>query len=246
MAVPDTLHHWTAEQLAELPVKGDFRLRGLEMTRLETFTDAAFAFAVTLLVISVDDVPGSYEEFMEALKQIPAFVGCFLQLMLFWWGHHSWSRRYGLEDGLSMVVSLTLVAAVLVYIYPLRVIFGAFFANASGGLLSPPFDLVVEEIGVLFVVFGAGFSALAALLAILYLIAYTRREPLGLNRLEIFHTRSDVLVWSVVAATGLVSMSAALLLPDELSAAAGFVYWSLAISMPAFGFWVRRMRDRIE
>lgn len=31
-----------------------FRLRGLDMTRIETFTDAAFAFALTLLVISID------------------------------------------------------------------------------------------------------------------------------------------------------------------------------------------------
>ena len=27
------------------------------MTRLETFTDAAFAFAVTLLAISIDEIP---------------------------------------------------------------------------------------------------------------------------------------------------------------------------------------------
>jgi hypothetical protein len=35
-----------------------FRLRGEEMTRIETFTDAAFAFAVSLLVIAGDTVPG--------------------------------------------------------------------------------------------------------------------------------------------------------------------------------------------
>jgi uncharacterized membrane protein len=30
------------------------RPRGLAMTRIETFTDAAFAFSLTLLVISMD------------------------------------------------------------------------------------------------------------------------------------------------------------------------------------------------
>ena len=44
--------NWTDEALAALPVKQGVRLRGLEMTRLETFCDAAFAFAVTLLVIA--------------------------------------------------------------------------------------------------------------------------------------------------------------------------------------------------
>ena len=159
----NTLYHWSESGLAGLPVKNGFRLRGMAMTRLETFTDAAFAFAVTLLVISVDDIPGSYEEFLAALTQIPAFIGCFLQLMLFWWGHHSWSRRYGLEDGASMLCSLALVATVLIYIYPLRVIIGAFFANATGGLLPLPFEVNVNQIGSLYVVFGAGFSALAAL-----------------------------------------------------------------------------------
>ena len=124
-----SLYHWTEAALAAVPVKNGFRQRGMEMTRLETFTDAAFAFAVTLLVISVDDVPRSYDEFITALKQIPAFIACFLQLMLFWWGHHTWSRRFGLEDGTSMLCSLALVAAVLIYIYPLRVIFGAFFTD---------------------------------------------------------------------------------------------------------------------
>ena len=32
-----------------------FRLRGQSMTRMETFVDAAFAFSVTMLVISVDN-----------------------------------------------------------------------------------------------------------------------------------------------------------------------------------------------
>ena len=33
------------------PIEHGFRLRGLEMTRTEVFVDAAFAFALTLLVI---------------------------------------------------------------------------------------------------------------------------------------------------------------------------------------------------
>ena len=240
----DTLHHWSEPALADLPRKNGFRLRGMEMTRLETFTDAAFAFAVTLLVISVDDVPGSYDEFIAALKQIPAFIACFMQLMLFWWGHHNWSRRYGLEDGASMLCSLALVATVLIYIYPLRVIISAFFANASGGALPLPFALDVNQIGSLYAVFGAGFSTLAGMLVALYLIALKRRTQLALSPLEVFYTRADALVWSLAAITGLVSTLLAILLPDAVSPAAGYVYWSLAVTMPLFSFWCsKRARE---
>jgi len=39
-------------ELDALPRLGGFRLRGIAMTRLETFIDAAFAFAITMLVIA--------------------------------------------------------------------------------------------------------------------------------------------------------------------------------------------------
>ena len=40
------------QDLDALPRLRGFRLRGLEMTRLETFVDATFAFSITTLVIA--------------------------------------------------------------------------------------------------------------------------------------------------------------------------------------------------
>ena len=155
------------------------------MNRLETFTDAAFAFSVTMIVISVDEVPRSYPEFIEALKLVPAFLVCFVQLMLFWWAHHEWSRRFGLEEGWSMVLSLCLVATVLVYIFPLRIIFSAFFASATDGWLPSPFPLTLDQIGVMFVVFGAGFAIMGGLVTALNAVALAQADSLKLNALEL-------------------------------------------------------------
>jgi hypothetical protein len=44
---------WTETELDSLTVESQFRLRGLEVTRLDTFIDAAFAFVLTLLIISL-------------------------------------------------------------------------------------------------------------------------------------------------------------------------------------------------
>jgi hypothetical protein len=42
--------------LDSLPRLRGFRLRGMKMTRLETFIDAAFAFAISMLVIAANQV----------------------------------------------------------------------------------------------------------------------------------------------------------------------------------------------
>ncbi|HWB18979.1 MAG TPA: TMEM175 family protein, partial [Phycisphaerales bacterium] len=53
-----------------------FRHRGREVSRLEGFSDAAFAFAVTLLVISLE-VPNSFDGLLDVLRGLPAFAVCF-------------------------------------------------------------------------------------------------------------------------------------------------------------------------
>ena len=69
------LNEWSAQSLATLPTRSGFRQRGMDMTRLETFTDAAFAFAVTLLVVGGgDSIPENSEQFIDAMKRIPAFA----------------------------------------------------------------------------------------------------------------------------------------------------------------------------
>src|SRR3546814_19817903 len=89
--------------------------RGRQVTRLEAFVDAAFAFAVTLLVISIDAIPDSRAALVVALKAVPSFAACFAMIALFWAAHARWSRRYGFDHAPCNVVSLLLVFVVVVY-----------------------------------------------------------------------------------------------------------------------------------
>jgi uncharacterized membrane protein len=224
---------WSAEKLSRLPQKGGFRLRGLTMTRLETFTDAAFAFATTLLVISLSGIPDSVDELVLALKGVPAFLASFASIAAIWYAHRLWSRRYGLEDGPAILLSLGLIFIMLVYVYPLKMVFSALFFWISGGWFPTNFALrSATDLPNLFVIYGFGFFGLTGAMWLLYLRALHLRDVLGLNRLERLRTKEEVVSHGVLALTGLASALFAWVLPPHLAIWAGFAYTTLAISMP--------------
>src|ERR1041384_4160036 len=121
------------KDLEALPRLRGFRLRGMEMTRLETFIDAAFAFAISMLVIVAQQIPDDIDSLLAGFKNVPTFICSIAVLSIFWRGHWLWSRRYGLEDGLSILISWALIVTVLIFIYPLKAIFGAMWAYLTNG-----------------------------------------------------------------------------------------------------------------
>ncbi len=224
---------WTEEELDAFPVQGDFRLRGVEMTRLETYTDAAFAFAMTVLVVSGERIPQTYDEMLAAIKGVPAFAASFAQIMLFWIGHRSWSRRFGLEDKVTTLITLVLIFVMLVYVYPLKAMFSAFFEWMSGGFLPSEFAVTTAaEMTGLFVIYGVGAAAMAGSLAGLHLRSERAASGLGLNSLERLRTRQQRVFWSVQAGVSLLSASFALFLSPRIGVYAGFLYFLLPILMP--------------
>lgn len=214
------------QSLESLPVVGDFRQRGLDMTRLETFTDAAFAFAVTLLVIGGGDaIPRSFDEMQLAMKQVPAFAASFLNIIWFWYAHHIWSRRYGLDDGVSICLSLLLVFVVLIYVYPLKAVYSGAIDFFSGGYFGSYFRIEsVADLRSIFVIFGSGFAALSLLTALLNVHAYAKRDALALSNAEKFHTVSVIRYWAIAVLVSVISIGLSLALPDAYVVAAGMWY----------------------
>ncbi|HPF35057.1 MAG TPA: TMEM175 family protein [Candidatus Krumholzibacteria bacterium] len=238
---------WTDARLAELPDDRGFRLRGLEMTRLEGFVDAAFAFATTMLVISLSGIPSSVGELTAALKDVPAFLAGFVSIASFWQGHRRWSRRYGLEDGPTIQLSLALVFVMLVFVYPLKMVFSALFAWVSNGWLPTSFSLRTgQELAQLFVVYGVGFCAMTGIVALLYGRALKAREALRLNDLEQLMTRQAVTAHVIMAGTGLASALCAWLLPVRWGMWSGFFYATLPVTMPLTAILYERRAERLR
>ena len=230
-----------------------FRWRGgSEITRLEGFSDTVFAFAVTLLVVSLE-VPRTYHELTEAMRGFPAFAVCFTLLIIIWREHYIFFRRYGLQDAGTLWLNAALLFVMLFYVYPLKFLFTLVLApltgtptevrRAGGGT-----ELAIEtaQIPSLFLIYGAGLMALYVLLAWMYAHAYRRRSALELTPLEMFDTRASIRSHLLAAGIGAISVVLALVLPLHLVGLAGYVYFLFGPVLAIHGSWTGKKRKRLE
>ena len=221
--------------------------RGREVTRIEAFVDAAFAFAVTLLVISFNAMPDSAQALLEALKGVPAFAASFSLLAMLWWQHADWSRRYGLDDGRSVLLSLLLVFLVLVYVYPLRIIFTAFFGWLTHGWL--PMGIAIDsvrDLQLMFLAYAVAWTTLGFVVVALYRHAWRNRDALALDRDERIELRGAIAAQWMIPGTGILALlviaGCALIGQPGLSGFSGFAYSLMALT----GFVVHYARRRAE
>ncbi len=233
--------------LGPLRDRQGFRLRGGDVTRLEAFVDAAFAFAVTLLVVSFDALPETYPALVDALKHGPAFVAGFAILAMFWSYHYRFSRRFGLEDGVVLLYSLALVGLTLLYVYPLRLLMGLAVAGMTGGWAPSSFQVhSVTDLRGLYVVYALGFGGMSLLVAGIYWHAYRKREELQLDALERVLTRTEIGSMLLLCVPAALSILLATLGPMRGGwvAAPGMAYMLLPVMMPVFGKYADRQRKR--
>jgi uncharacterized membrane protein len=228
--------------LDSLPRLRGFRMRGVEMTRLETFIDAAFAFAISMLVIAAQQIPDDIASLLAAFKNVPTFICSIAVLGIFWRGHWLWSRRYGLEDGASILISWSMIVTILIFIYPLKSIFGAMWHFLSNGQVGQPFSLHTTEgqARTIFAIYALGTVAISAEILLLNLRAWQLREPLRLNARERLMTRGELTGWSIPVSVGIVSLVFSFVLPIERIGWCGWVYFLMAILLRVHGFWQRK------
>ena len=197
-----------------------FRLRGVELARIDAFSDVVFGFALTLLVVSLE-VPKTYPELLVTLHGFVPFAISFLLLMLVWYAHYCYFRRFGTHDEGTIVVNALLLFVILFYVYPLKFLF-SFVAMT----VSDHTDVFTEvhQLAHLMVIYGVGFMAIYGLLAALYLNGYRQRDALALTPLERLLTRYYIAEAIGAALIGLLSCLVALLLPPRSAGMAGYIY----------------------
>jgi len=230
-----------------------FRWRGHEISRIEGLSDAVFAFAVTLLVVSLE-VPKTFAELMHAIRGFGAFAICFALLFLVWFNQYKFFRRYGLQDALTMIINAALLFVVLFYVYPLKFLFTFLIDRFTGGhgevrLPNGTVESMVDsagQIASLMIIFGAGYIAVFAVFALLYWHAYRKRDQLDLNELEVFDTRTDIRESLLNVGIGVVSISLALFGGGNFAGLAGITYMLTPVVMTLHGTLNGRRRRKLE
>lgn len=177
-----------------------FRVRGQEVSRVEALSDAVFGFAITLLVVSLD-VPASYAELMALMSGFVAFGATFAQLLMIWYVHYNFFRRYGLQDFITIMLNSVLLFVVVFYIYPLKFMFTLVFAGVLG-IGSGPSPSVDATNGVALMVFySLSVVVVYGVFVLMHWHAMRVRDKLGLDALEVHLTRTATrycLIWVLV------------------------------------------------
>jgi len=214
----------------EMGARPGFRFRGGEISRFEGFSDAVLGFAVTLLVVSLE-VPRTFPELLANMRGFAAFGICFAILVWVWYQQYLYFRRYGLEDGTSIVLNSVLLFVVLFYIYPLKFLFRMLIDQVSGRNLTvvsaagrPEPVIELRQVPLLMEIYGLGFIAIFVVFALLYIHAYRKRGELGLSPVEVFDTRESLQEALLNMGIGVLSVALAAGGGPRGSILAGWVY----------------------
>ena len=249
------------QKLKENQIKnpGKFRFRGTDNTRIEALSDGVFALATALLIIS-NSIPKSYAELMLFLDDLLPFTICIVLLILIWYQHYVFFIRYGFKDATIVAINTFLLILILFYIYPLKFLFQVLYQLFTGlftgndEIITHLFTVVIpaDKTTNLMIIYGLGAFAIFFTLALMYYVAYRRKESLELTESEIMDTRFSMYNNILMAAIPLLSAMISIFGPDNTLTftISGFTYWLYMFIMPAFGTYTsrkkRKLMERLE
>ena len=218
--------------------------RNYEIQRIETFSDGVFAFAVTLLIVSLE-VPKSFDELLTTMRGFLAFGISFLILFMIWNEQHRFFRHYGLDDIWTLTLNGILLFLVLFYVYPLKFLFTLMFREMIYGSNNSPYEMKQSQVPALMMIYAAGFIAIYFLFFLMYLHAVRKSKELSLSGIEKFDCKSSMYKVLIMVIIGICSFITAALLKDNLAGFAGWIYILLAPAITIYFTFRNKIRAKL-
>jgi uncharacterized membrane protein len=190
-------------------MKNVFKIRSENASRLENFSDAVFAFSITLLMISLE-VPKTFSQILALSDELIAFAINIIPLFIIWQQHRLFFRRFGLDDGTILLWNTALIFIVLIFIFPLkflslfliRFLSWIFFGTEN------VFTTMIEGFQVpwLMVYYGIGVIGILFVFSRFYKHALKMKEKLKLNDQEKNYTKYYYRLYSQLCFIPLISI----------------------------------------
>jgi uncharacterized membrane protein len=227
----------------------EFRYRGEGPGRLENFSDAVFALAITLLLISTNP-PSNFEQIRRFVYELVPFLLCIAFIIVIWHEHYIFFFRYGLRNGKIILLNTLFLSLVLFFVYPLKflarlILFpiasifqdGELF-NSLTGMITP------HDIDDLMIIYGIGAACVFFVLMMMYKYALKHAIDLELNEIEKFDTRTKIRTNLLMGIIPVVSVLLAFIFRNSWLAGpvAGFAYSLYPLVMTIHGKRIDRQR----
>lgn len=195
----------------------------LSETRLNTLVDAAFAFALTLMVTGGGQASRDLSGLGRALTEAPSFLLAFVIITMFWHAHVRWRR---LQASGGVLASLLLVFLVLIFVHPLRVMAISLVDLLGFG---DELSLTVQTARELFVFYGLSFFSMAAATSLLFFTAWRGAREDATARAR---AGGELGIWLILSSTG--GVSALLALFDATIWLAPWAHATLPVTIGLF------------
>lgn len=214
-----------------------FRWRGGDVSRLEALFDMVLALALTLTAISTE-VPADFGDLTDAFWKLPSFAICFGILLMCWYYHFQFHRRYGLENFPLVIMSGILLFIIISYVYPLKFLYSLLLDSSQMRPLTP------AEGQRLIVYYSGGFAAIFCLFFLMTAYAFAHRVDLELTRNERVLTQAAMGTHAIYFGVGL--LSTVMALTGLGGTLAGWVYVLIGPLQFANGlYWGRLIDERV-
>lgn len=231
----------------------EFRHRGEEGGRLEAISDAVFALAIALLLISTS-APKKFEDIIQFTYELLPFAFCMTLIILIWHEHFIFFLRYGLRNRKIIFLNSIFLFIVLFYVYPLKFLTKMlslpimYWASGNELFLN---DLVTmikgDQVDDLMIIYGVGAASIFLTLAWMYQYARKCANDLGLSEIERFDTKASLQSNLFMASVPLLSVLITLIFrtSNYVGAYAGFTYFLYTPLMFWHGYRSDKKREKL-